>query len=217
MARKLVLWGRRSSCNVQKVIWALEELQLLYVHVELGGEHGGLDDPAYRALNPNGLVPTLQDGELAIWESHAIVRYLAAAYGDDGIWPPDPARRAIVDQWTDWTATTFQPAWIKLFWLVVRTPQADHDVSSIVAAYAETVAAMLQLDNHLAANAFIAGNRLSYADIVAGVALFRWFTMDIDRPSMPGIEHWYVRLQERPGFRQAVMVSYEELIGRLAY
>jgi len=217
MDQECVLWGRKSSCNVQKVLWALIELDVSFDLVELGGVHGGLDAPAYRALNPNGLVPTLQDGDLTIWESHAIVRYLAGAYGQNSLWRKDPRQRALVDQWTDWTATTLQPAWIGLFWLLVRTPPEQHDRAAISAAYEKSIAALRLLERQLANCAFLAGDDLSYADIVAGVSLYRWFTMDIERPAMPALEAWYVRLQKRPGFRQAVMVSYSDLVGRLAY
>lgn len=217
LSRNLVLWGRASSANVQKTLWALEELGLPYEHHLVGGAYGGLDDPQYRVLNPNGLVPTLQDGDLTVWESHATLRYLAGAYGRDTLWRHDPRERAIVDQWTDWTASTFQPGWIAVFWLLVRTPPEQHDAKAIAAAHARTVAALRILDANFAHRDYVAGNRLSYADIAAGVALYRWFTMDIDRPAMPGIENWYRRLQQQEAFRKVVMVSYAELVGRLAF
>ena len=217
MSLELTLWGRTSSANVQKVLWALAELGLPYEHKLVGGAYGGLDEPHYRAMNPNRLVPTLQDGDLVVWESHAIIRYLSAAYGADTLWRENVRERAIVDQWTDWTATTFQPAWISVFWLFVRTPSEQYDRKAIAAANAKTVSALRILDVHLADRDYLAGNRLSYADIAAGVALYRWFTMDIDRPAMPGVENWYRRLEQRPAFRQAVMVSYAELVGRLAF
>ena len=213
----LTLWGRANSANVQKALWALGELGLPYEHRLVGGAHGGLDDPRYRAMNPNGLVPTLQDGDLIIWESHAILRYLAASYGADTLWRHNVRERAIVDQWTDWTATTFQPAWIAVFWLFVRTPAEQHDRKAIAAACARTVSALRILDVHLADRDYLAGNSLSYADIAAGVALYRWFTMEIDRPAMPGVENWYRRLEQRAPFRQAVMVDYTELVGRLSF
>ena len=217
MSPNLTLWGRANSANVQKTLWALEELGLPYTHKLVGGSHGGLDQPSYRAMNPNGLVPTLQDGELTVWESHATLRYLAAAYGENVLWPADPRERALVDQWTDWTATTFQPGWIAVFWLLVRTPPEQRDDKAIAAALGKTIAALRILDANLADRDYLAGDSLSYADIAAGVALYRWFTMDIDRPAMPGVENWYRRLQERPAFRKAVMVSYDELVARLAF
>ncbi len=217
MSPNLTLWGRASSANVQKTLWALEELGLPYAHKLVGGAHGGLNEPAYRAMNPNGLVPTLQDGDLTVWESHATLRYLAATYGENLLWPADPRERALVDQWTDWTATTFQPGWIAVFWLFVRTPREQRDEKAIAGALAKTIAALRIADASLAERDYLAGDSLSYADIAAGVALYRWFTMDIDRPAMPGVENWYLRLQQRPAFRKAVMVSYEELVGRLAF
>tara|TARA_R110002020_G_scaffold16838_5_gene59453 strand:+ start:840 stop:1493 length:654 start_codon:yes stop_codon:yes gene_type:complete len=217
MDQKCVLWGRKSSCNVQKVLWTLIELDVPFHHIEVGGVHGGLDAPAYRALNPNGLVPTLQDGDVTIWESHAIVRYLACVYGQNNLWRADPRQRALVDQWTDWTATTLQPAWIGLFWLLVRTPVEQHDRDAISTAYERSFGAMHLIERQLANQAFLADDEISYADIVAGVSLYRWFTMDIERPAMPALEAWYAQLQKRPGFRQAVMVSYLDLVARLAY
>lgn len=217
MSLELTLWGRASSANVQKVLWALGELGLNHEHRLVGGAHGGLDDPHYRAMNPNMLVPTLQDGDLVVWESHAILRYLSAAYGAESLWRDNVRERAIVDQWTDWTATTFQPAWIAVFWLLVRTPREQHDRKAIAAAYGKSLSALRILDAHLADRDYLAGNSLSYADIAAGVALYRWFTMELDRPAMPGVENWYRRLELRPAFRRAVMVDYADLVGRLAF
>jgi glutathione S-transferase len=212
---KITIWGRLNSANVQKPIWALEELGLAYDHVPLGGKFGGLDAPDYRAMNPNGKIPTLRDGDLTLWESHSIVRYLAATYGRGTLWPEDPKARAIVDQWADWTATTFQPAWIDVFWLSVRTPAAQQNPVAIEKAKAAAFRALAILDNQLAKTPFVAGDALTYADIVAGVSMFRWMTMAIERPGMPNLSAWHERLQARAAFRKAVCVSYEDLIGRL--
>lgn len=217
MSLGVTLWGRASSANVQKTVWALEELGVPYEHRPVGGMHGGLDTAEFGAMNPNRLVPVLQDGTLTVWESHATLRYLAARYGQDSLWRCDVGERSIVDQWTDWTATTLQPAWISVFWLLVRTPPEVQDRKAIAAALGKTISALRILDANLAQRDYVAGDRLSYADIAAGVALYRWFSMEIDRPAMPGVENWYRRLQDRPAFRKAVMVSYAELIGRLAF
>lgn len=123
----------------------------------------------------------------------------------------------MVDQWTDWTATTLQPGWIAVFWLVVRTPREQRDEKAIAAALSRAISALRILDANLAERDYLAGDRLSYADIAAGVALYRWFTMDIERPAMPGVENWYQRLQVRPAFRRVVMITYAELVGRLAF
>lgn len=212
----ITVWGRLNSINVQKVIWALEETGVTYEHVPLGGKFGGLDDPAYRAMNPNGKVPTLRDGDLTMWESHAIVRYLAATYGK-GLWLADPKARAIADQWTDWTATTFQPAWIDVFWLFVRTPAAQHDKVAIGKALAASFNAYGILDRRLATTPFLAGDALTYADIVAGVSMYRWMTMEIQRPELPHLAAWYERLTARPAFQKAVCVSYADMVGKLTF
>jgi len=206
-----------SSINVQKVIWALEETGAAYEQIDRGGKFGGLDDPAYRAMNPNGKVPTLRDGDLIVWESHAIVRYLAATYSAGGLWPTDAKARALADQWTDWTATTFQPAWIDVFWLFVRTPKADHDKVAIGKALAASFNAYGILDRRLAEAPFLAGEALTYADIVAGVSMYRWMTMEIQRPELPNLAAWYQRLSARPAFQKAVCVSYADMVGRLSF
>lgn len=213
----ITLWGRVSSANVQKVVWALEELGLDYGHVPLGGSHGGLGDPQYLAMNPNGLVPTLRDGELTLWESSAIVRYLAARYGAGSLFPVDAAERAIVDQWTDWTGSTFQPAWIAVFWLLVRTPERQRDPAAIERSVAATLRCFRILEARLGDVPFLAGGQLTYADIVAGTAMYRWMTMPIERPAMPNVEAWYGRLRDRAAFRKGVCVPYEELVGKLSF
>lgn len=213
----ITLWGRLSSCNVQKVVWALEELELAYEHVPVGGLHGGNRDPGYLALNPNGLVPTLRDRDLVVWESHAIVRYLGAEFGSGLIYPTETRQRAPVDQWTDWVATTFQPAWIGLFWNLVRTPEAERDPAAIAKSLSATVACFDLMEGRLAAAPYLGGAEFSYADIVAGVAMYRWTTMEVERPHLPHVERWHERLNEREAFRKAVNVSYAELVGRLSY
>lgn len=207
----ITLWGRLNSANVQKAVWALDEAGVTYEHVPLGGKFKGLDDPAYRAMNPNALVPTLRDGDLVVWESHAIVRYIAAAYGAGSLWPEDPKVRAISDQWADWTATTFQPAWLAVFVQVVRTPQAQRQPARIAAAVRETNRLFAMLDARLGEAPYLGGAQLTYADIVAGASLYRWTTMSVERQPARHVEAWHKRLSERPAFRKAVCVSYAEL------
>ena len=211
------LWGRLNSANVQKAVWALEELALPYEHIPAGGSFGGLDTPEYRAMNPNGLVPVLRDGDLTLWESHAIVRYLSAQYGSGLLYPTDPVERALADQWTDWTATTFQPAWIAVFWDLVRTPKAQQDAAKIERGIVATVRCLSMMDQRLEVVPYLGGAEFTYADIVAGAAMYRWTTMPIDRPALPNVEAWHQRLLERPAFREAVCVPYDELVGRLAF
>lgn len=203
--------GRLSSANVQKAIWALEELGLAYEQKQVGGPYGGNDSPEYLAMNPNGLVPTLRDGDLVVWESNAILRYLASAYGAGSLSPADPKQRAIVDQWTDWTATTFQPAWLAVFSLVVRTPVDKQDPAVIAKAVAAAERGFAMLDARLGQVPFLGGEQFSYADIAAGVSLYRWTTMEIERSGFANVEAWHKRLGERAAFRKAVNVDYEEL------
>jgi glutathione S-transferase len=211
----ITLWGRLSAINVQKVVWLLGELGLAHEHIPLGGKFGGLDDPAYLKLNPNGFVPTLRDGNLVLWESHAIVRYLAATYGAGTWWPVDPLERALSDQWMDWTATSFQTAWLGVFELVVRTPVERHDAGRIAAATARAERLFAMLDAQLAGQDYLGGEMPTYADIGAGVSLYRWMTMDIERAARPNVEVWYQRLVARPAYQQAVCLSYAELVGNL--
>ncbi|WDR03346.1 glutathione S-transferase family protein [Devosia algicola] len=205
--------GSKNSANVQKATWALAELGIDYEHVPLGGSFKGVDTPEYLALNPHGLVPTLRDGDLVVWESHAIVRYLAAAYGAGSLWPLSPRDRAPIDQWTDWAETTFQPAWIGVFGSIVRVPKEKQDPSVIAAGVAKATTAFGQIEKQLDGRDYLAGN-FSYADIVSGVALYRWFTMDIARPSLANVEAWYARLQQRSAFAENVIVSYADLYVR---
>lgn len=211
----ITLWGRDSSANVQKVRWCLGELGLPYEHVQLGGRYGGNRSPDYLELNPNGLVPTLRDGDLVVWESHAILRYLSAEYGAGALFPAEPAARAVVDQWTDWTATSFQPAWIGLFWALVRTPEARRDPAAIAKYLRWTEDLFGIMARRLERVPFLGGDRLTYADMSAGVALHRWTTMPIERSPRPAVEAWHARLREREAFRAAVEIDYSELVGNL--
>ena len=165
----VILWGRASSANVQKAMWALEEAGVAYERKDVGGRFGGLDTPQFGQMNPNRMVPVLQHEGLTLWESHAIVRYVAARFSSGGIWPEDAAERALVDQWTDWTASTFQSAWLGVFWLVVRTPTERHDGQAIADAVKRANAAFSIIESQLERTPFLAGERLTYADIVAGV------------------------------------------------
>jgi len=214
---KLTLWGRLSSCNVQKAVWLLEELQLPYERLDAGGDFGGLDDPEYRAMNPHGRVPTLKDGVTVVWESEAILRYLAARYGAPQFWSDDPAARAAVDQWLAWTAASLYRDWIDLFWRRVRTPPQQQDAAEIERLRQNTAARNAFLDSQLASRPFLAGDTFSLADIAAGMTLYRWYEMPIARPELPALRAWYERLLERPAYRKGVCLPFDDLAGKLAY
>lgn len=211
----ITVFGRDTSANVQKVRWALAELGLEYEHIQLGGRYGGNRKPEYLALNPNGLVPTLRDGDLMLWESHAIVRYLAAQYGPGRLWPDEPVARAECDRWTDWTTTTFQPAWIDVFWRFYRTPPKQRDAAAIARGVADTEKCFAIMDDRLEKSRFLAGGELTYADLVAGIPLFRWTTMGLEpRRSFANVDRWHAELHERAAYRDTVEVDYSELAGR---
>lgn len=213
----ITLWGRASSCNVQKVLWTLEELSLEYQHVPLGGDFGGTADPSYLEMNPNGRVPTLKDGELVVWESDAIVRYLAARYGAGTLWPEDPAERAVADQWMTWGTTELEVDWIWLFWRLVRTPPSKRDMAAIERHLKASCDRFRLLDRHLQNHDYLAGSRLTMADIPAGMTLYRWFEMEIERPRTPHVEAWYARLCERPAYRKGICIPFDELVGKESF
>ena len=203
-----ILWGRNTSANVQKAIWALEELGLSYIRKDVGGTFGGLDTPEYGAMNPNRKIPVLQDGDLTVWESSAIVRYLAAQYGAGTLWPEDPVERAVVDQWADWANTTFQPAWIEVFVQLVRVAPSKRDIGLAKAKNDEANVCFGMLDARLGAVPYLAGETFSYADILCGVALYRWSVLDIERIAMPNVDAWHARLKERAAFRTGVEIDF---------
>lgn len=212
------IWGRRSSFNVQKVLWLAGELGLDYEHVPAGGAFGLLDTPAFLRMNPHGKVPVLRDGAATVWESHAILRYLAARDGDGAFWPADPAQRARADGWMDWAQTALQPAFLGgVFWGYYRTPEALRDDAAIARSVAATHACLRLLDDALAAQPYLGGGALGLADIPAGTALYRYFELDIPHPPLPNLSAWYERLQARPAYREHVMVPFAELKGRLEF
>ena len=213
----LEIWGRRSAYNVQKVLWAVAELGLDFAHVEAGGAAGGLDTPGFRAMNPHGRVPVLVDGDATLWESNAIVRYLAARHGAGSLWAEDPAERSLADRWMDWELATLQPAFMDLFWGYYRTPEPRRNARAIDAARARCAELYGLLDVHLAGRAFLAGDAFTMGDVPAGTSLYRYFEMGIEAPALPHVRRWYARLCERPAYRENMMQPFEELRGRLAF
>ena len=208
------LWGRATSVNVQKALWALEELGLSYERIDAGGAYGGTDTPEYRSMNPNRLVPTLQDGGLVLWESNAIVRYLADAYGRGRLRPDDPKTAALAEQWMDWQQTTLAGCMNPLFWETVRKPPSQRSAERAAELLEQCRKQLGVLDALLADREWLAGDAFSMGDIPAGSMLWRWYTMDIERPDLPNLARWYARLSSRPAYRTAVMTSYEALRGK---
>lgn len=196
----LKLWGRLSSINVQKVVWALEELRLPYERVDAGGAFGIVDTPEYRRLNPNGLVPTLEDDGFVLWESNAIVRYLAAGHPESGLWPGDPRRRADADRWMDWQVS-MTTAMRDAFWQTIRIPAEERDEALLEASVVATERFAAVLDRHLDKGSFVAGDAFTAGDIAVGCAGHRWMNLPIRREPRPHVERWLERLYERPAAR----------------
>lgn len=209
----LTIWGRRTSSNVQALMWCIGELRLAYERHDVGHRYGGNDTAEFLAMNPNGTVPVLQDGiGEPIWETGAILRYLAASYGASDFWPADPARRASVDQWAEWAKINVTLSFTgPVFWRVVRTAPSQRDPVAISAALTKLNGILAIAEAQLGRHAFLAGAELSLADIQFGHVLYRYFDIDIARPEWLEIERYYQSLTQRAAFREHVMVSYEEL------
>ena len=194
----LTLWGRTNSINVQKVHWCLEELGLPYRRIDAGREFGVVDTPEYRRLNPNALVPTIEDDGFVLWESNAIVRYLAAKHAGGGLWPADPRTRADADRWMDWQATTFTPATGPAFHGLIRTAPEKRDASAIAQSIAKAEPMAALLDAHLAGRRFVAGDAFTAGDIAVGAAAHRWLNLPTAREKRRHIERWHAELLTRP-------------------
>lgn len=201
----LVIWGRDNSVNVQKVLWCCEEIGLPYERIDAGGAHGIVSTDRYRALNPNSLVPTLDDDGFILWESNAIVRYLATKYSTSGLWPDDQQCRARIDQWMDWQTSTFWPALRPLFLGLIRTRPDQRDAQALEYARTKTVALLSIMDAHLQSRSFMAGDAFTPADIALGCCALRWMELPIEREEFVHVRSWFERLVERPGFRKIVM------------
>jgi len=199
---QLTIWGRSNSVNVQKVLWCLSELELAYERIEAGMQHGRNREPDYLAMNPNGRIPTLVDGDYVLWESNSIMRYLCMAYGQvSPVYPQDARRRAAVDRWLDWTLSTLQPVDRPVFWALVRTPVAQRDMAAIQRDADAATEVWRIVDRQLAARRFIEGDQFTVADIAIGAFARRWLGVEgIIRPELPELNRWFAQFADRPGF-----------------
>jgi len=199
----LKIWGRTNSVNAKKALWALEELKVPYERIDAGMQFGVVNTPEYRKMNPNGLVPTIDDDGFILWESHVIVRYLSAKHGAGSLWPTDLRVRADADRWMDW-AFTFAAALRPVFWNLIRTPaeKRDHKLVSEGAQKAGELATYV--DARLADRPYVAGNALTMGDIPLGCHLQLWFRLDIARPPVPHLQAWFDRLCTRPAYAKIV-------------
>lgn len=211
----LIVYGRATSSNVQIVMWAIAELGLTATRHDVGHSYGGNDTPEYRAMNPNGLIPVLKDGDLILWESAAIVRYLCAKYGTPPLWPDDPAERAPLDMWAEWAKNTFNPVFnYQVFVPSVRTAPSARDHAAIAKATEATKPLARIFDERIGDGPYLAGDRFTFADIICGNLLYRYFTHEFDRADTPNLRAYYDRLCERPAYAEFNNVSYEPLRAR---
>ena len=196
----LRIWGRLSSGNVQKVVICANVLGLAYERIEAGMQHGVVDTPAYRRMNPNGLVPTIDDDGFVLWESNAIVRYLARRYGAGTLFPSDHAQAADSDRWMEWQSTTLMPAMGDAFVQLVRTPPATRDMKLVAASIERTEPRMRILDEQLATRSYVAGDTLTMGDIPVACAAHRWLGLPYEREPRPHVERWMAMLRQQPAF-----------------
>ncbi|MEO7401068.1 MAG: glutathione S-transferase [Polaromonas sp.] len=193
----LHIWGRISSINVRKVVWTAQELGLDFQRTEAGGLFGVVKTPEYMRLNPNSLVPVIEDDDFVLWESNVIVRYLCARHSPGQMYPLELRERFSAERWMDWQQTTLNPASRPGFWQLIRTPPGQRNAALIAESNATVEALMASLDAHLAQRAFMLGEHFSMADIPLGCEVHRWFGLPQPRQSRPNIERWYQRLCTR--------------------
>ncbi|WP_298363398.1 glutathione S-transferase family protein [uncultured Bradyrhizobium sp.] len=203
---QLTIWGRPNSVNVQKVLWCLAELDIPYQRIDAGMQFGKNDQPDYLAMNPNGRVPTLVDGDYVLWESNSVMRYLCMAYGQGTpIYPQSPKARAAVDRWLDWTLSTLQPVERPLFWGLVRTAPEKRDMVQIQKDADAAGVVWRVVEAQLASRRYVEGDQFTIADIALGAFARRWFGVEgVTKPKLPHLERWFGEIAQRPAFVRIV-------------
>jgi len=197
------IWGRNTSSNVQKVMWAIGEIGLPHQRIDIGGSFGQNREPGYLAMNPNGLVPTLEEDDgFLLWESNSIVRYLAAKH--KALEPTDLRERALASKWMDWQLSVAGPAIFGCFWGLIRTPPDKRDHAAIEDSKKKTTAAMAMMDQQLAKTAYLAADEFSYGDIPVGIIAYRYWQLVPERPPLPNFERWYAAISARQAFKDHV-------------
>jgi len=200
----LKIWGRINSVNVKKVLWAADELGLKYERVDAGMQHGVTKTPEYIRMNPNSLVPTIDDEGFVLWESHTIVRYLAGKHGAGNLCPTDLRSRADVERWMDW-AFTLQGAMRNVFWGLIRTPAEKRDANAIEEGRTRSTELLTNvLDKALAGRKFVGGEQFTMGDIPLGCELQRYMRVPIERPRLPNVDAYFERLRQRPAYLEHV-------------
>jgi len=199
------IWGRVNSINVMKVLWCADECGLAYDRVDVGMAFGGNDQKWYLDMNPNGIVPTIEDGGRVIYESNTIVRYLAARYGAGTLWPNDPGVRSEADRWMDWQNSTINGPMRDAFWGLIRTAPEKRDMAAITKSAVDAGKVWARLDEKLAGKHYVAGQHFTMGDIPVGCFVHRWYALAIERPELKNVKAWYERLKTRPAYAKHVM------------
>jgi len=193
----LRIWGRMSSINVKKVVWTAQELALEFQRTEAGGQFGLVLTPAYVAMNPNSLVPAIEEDDFVLWESNVIVRYLCAKHSSGEMYPVNLRDRFDAERWMDWQQTSFNPASRPAFWQLIRTPPEQRNAQAITDSNAAVEVLLARLDTHLANRAYLMGERFTMADIPLACEVHRWFNLPQTRQPRPHVERWYDSLRSR--------------------
>ncbi len=209
----LEVWGRKTSSNVQALMWCIGELELPYQRYDVRHKYGGTDSDEFYRLNPNRTIPVIRDnGGPSFWETGAILRYLACRYGRDTFWPKDLLERTHVDRWTEWAKISVAMNFNEpIFWRVVRTPAHLRDPSTIKKAVESFEKRLMIAETQLTQHPYLAGKDFTLADIQFGHVLFCYFDINISRTTLPQLRKYYESLRQRPAFREHIMVSYDEL------
>jgi len=203
----LKVWGRNTSSNVQKVIWGLAEMKIPFERIDVGGSFGKTKEAFYLAMNPNSLVPTLEEEDgFTLWESNSILRYVAAKHSNRTLEPADLKTRALAHKWMDWQLSVLGPAMTPVFWGLIRTPPDKRDPKAIEAGKEKSQAAAKIMDAQLAKTKFLASDEFSYGDIPVGIQIHRYMQLIPERVPTPNLDRWYAAITSRPAFKEQIAV-----------
>ncbi len=200
----LKVWGRLNSINVQKVVLALEEAGVAYERVDAGLQYGINTSPDYRAMNPMGLIPTIDDNGFVLWESNAITRYLCAKYAPDTLYPENLQARADAERWMDWQSGTLNGAMVPAFYNLIRVAADKRDMAAVESSRQKSIELVAMFDAHLKARDFVTGADYGMGDIGLAPIMHRWLHMPCERPPTPYLEAWYQRLMQRPACQRVL-------------
>ena len=203
----LQLKGRVNSSNVMKTLWVLEEIGLEYDREDVGGKYGKNNETPYLELNPNGRIPTIVDGDLVLWESNTIVRYLASKHSMGKLWPSDPGARARCEMWMDWQLTELVENMVPVFHGLIRKSAQERNIKEIDAARYTWSQKWAILNKHLKHNEYVGGAKFTMADIPIGPIAYRWYELPIEREEYPHLYRWYKKLCDRPAFQKHIMTG----------